>query len=220
MESPLSEAQISIHALYCTVNLLIVHQIQHVIVKYAHKSLLHRLKNNLSQEDTWHDNCVWWRDAGMLKASPAWESSQHRLPFQSQRKPMARCTHRGYLRELASDPITHTPDHIPLCVLSSARPSNLRTVPSALKCEPCIDYSIPQLSIAATLRCSIGLQLYHAYKILYIFSKHWDHVGFLIQKYKGNHHHHNSHLKSPLSRDSEVVLTLASLLPLFSLWPH
>lgn len=42
----------------CTVNLLIVHQIQHVIVKYARKSLPHHLKNNLSQEDIRHDNCV------------------------------------------------------------------------------------------------------------------------------------------------------------------
>ena len=48
-------------------------------------SLLHHLKNNRSQEDTWHNNCVWWRGGGMLKAGPAWESSQRRLPFQSQR---------------------------------------------------------------------------------------------------------------------------------------
>lgn len=46
------------------------------------------------------------------------------------------------------------PDHIPLGVLSSARPFKPRTIPSALKCETCIDYPIPQLSIVTTLDIS------------------------------------------------------------------
>lgn len=40
------------HALYCAVNLLIVHQIQHMAIAYTCKSLLHHPKNNLSKEDT------------------------------------------------------------------------------------------------------------------------------------------------------------------------
>lgn len=66
-------------------------------------------------------------------------------PISKPEEPTDRCTHGGYLRESTSDPITHTP---PLCVLSSARPANPRSVPSALECETCIDYPIPLLIIS------------------------------------------------------------------------
>lgn len=171
MESQHSTAKISIHARHCPADLLIAHQIQHVIVKHDRQngSLLHHLKNNRSQEDTWHNNCVWWLGGGMLKAGPAWESSQRRLPFQSQRSRWLVVLTEA-IWECRPPNSSHAPDHVPPSVLSSARPSWPCAVASALKCETCIDYPIPQPSIATTPDSSknIGLQLYHTYNILYI----------------------------------------------------
>lgn len=136
MEYRHSKAQISIHGLYGTVHLLIVHQIQHVIVLYAPKSLLHRLKNNLSQEDTWHDNCVWWR------AVVCWKLVQHgraaSAAFHFKAKGADGPLYSPKLFERVDLWPHHPhPDHVPLCVLSSAQTSN--------PCSRALSFKVPNM---------------------------------------------------------------------------
>lgn len=141
--------------------MLVVHGTQHVIINYA-KSLVHHLKiatprktpdtTSVSDDRLWH--------------AESWSSMREQPPpsISKPKEPMARCTHPGYLRELTSDPIIPHPDRVQLCVLSSARPPNPRTVPLALKCETCIDYLTPPLRLLSPhtcLRGDIRLQLHH-----------------------------------------------------------
>lgn len=124
-----------------------VHQIHHVIVKYTSKSLLHHLKNNLSQEDTWLDNCVRWLGCGMLKAGPAWEQPEP-PPISKPKEPMARCTHRGYLRELTSDHITIPWSHP---TVRASKGSTLKPLHRALDFK--VRSMYPLLNSSADHRC-------------------------------------------------------------------
>lgn len=51
----------------------------------------------------------------MQKDGPALGGGKQPLPppISKPKEPMGRCTHQGYLRELTSDPITHTPGSHP-----------------------------------------------------------------------------------------------------------
>ena len=109
----------------------------HEIVKYTHKSILHRLKNNLSQEDTWHDNCAGWH-VERCSGSTAASAASH---FKAKGADGPRCPRGGLFERVDPRPRRPHPYRIPPCVLSSVRPSC--PVPLALKYETCIDYSIP-----------------------------------------------------------------------------
>lgn len=147
----------------CTVNLLIVHQIQHVIVKYARKSLPHHLKNNLSQEDIRHDNCVWWRAVVCWKLVQHGRAASAASHFKAKGTDCPLYSPRLFERVDLRPHHPH-PDHVPLCVLSSARPSNPCTVP--LSITQFLGWASPLLR--TSLRRNIGLQLHHTYNILYI----------------------------------------------------
>lgn len=107
------------------------------------------------------------------------------LPISKPKEPMARCTHRGYLRELTSDPITHTliTSHCACFQVLDPRAPLHRGFGFE-----CIDYPIPQLSISkkrywiATLSC-----LQHTVHIFIL--KTLTSCSSLCQKFWGNIHH-------------------------------
>lgn len=82
------------------------------------------LKNNLSGEDTWHDNCVWWRGDGMPKSLRGAAVPPPPISKPGEQKPIGHRDGRGYLRELTSAlPSPAAPDRVPLRMLSSAAPA-------------------------------------------------------------------------------------------------
>lgn len=107
-----------------------------------------------------------------------WTSMREELappPISKAEEPMARCTHRGYLRELISDPPHHPlPDHVPLCVLSSAWPPNPRARALALVPNA---YRLPNSSAGHRRHVGLrnpGLRLYHIYtRHISALHKHW-----------------------------------------------
>lgn len=178
------------------------------------KSLLHHLKNNRSQEDTWHDNCVWWQAVVCWKPVQHVRAASAASHFKAKGADVPSYPPRLFERADLWPHHPH-PDHVPLCMLATARPSNSRA-------ETCIDYPIPWLELRRHSklfsRSNIGLQLYHSCTV----ETHTDLMLALLSKNTNQHGitHLLKFLKSLLCRESEVVLTLASLLHCSSLWPH
>ncbi|CAB1452380.1 unnamed protein product [Pleuronectes platessa] len=114
---------------------------------------------SLSQEDTGHDNCVGWH-VERCSSTTAASAASH---FKAKGADGPRCTRGGYLRESTPDPVAHTPIASRCACFQVFDP--LPPAPLALKCETCIDYSIPPPSNLSENRYWIAApsRLQHAY---------------------------------------------------------
>lgn len=162
-----------------------------------------------------------WSNMGELPEPP---------PISKPKEPMARCTHEAIWE---SWPLTPSPTPrsrptvrafkcstlSPLCRALGFSVQNVYRLPNALAEHQCdfgvlweavLDVTLSYITTYCTYlhlsACAPEIMLVFVSKILRQYSSSWTIWGF--------------YLKSPLCRESGFVLTLASLLQLFSLWPQ